>query len=462
MKSFPETPCRKMLLLPLIVLVMAMLACIISVPALQGNGAPSPTSPGATANNPSLPAVPAGWKVSTDSTGTCRVSTPPDWQPGLDFFLESGKSDPGLLPDAPGHFPPRGQALWPAGEGASKPQGLRFQIRSALVDGEHVCSVFRIQSSVDFTDSDKSRMAQVGATLEEVHQGAIPVPLLALLAAWGPASRARTAQLPPLPDFNIKASIFDGQTSDPQSGDSQTLDEKSDSRSSDGEHGTDEQSNRGNPDGSYHDHEQQTYTDGQGNKVWHTRDTYTAADGSRTVHDELLVKTKGGHCEKTVTDEAYDTHGNLKTKPTVTKTTVACPVFSLRVDFSGESDIGDEHAKYGPNSETINLEYNDGTHTGNYEGNFDVSVTGPCEGVGMIPVKFNVSATEDDLHDMNFSIDTSIGFKFPGLCLKGARSVNVPPVTTTLNFMLPGEEGASKAYGTGDVTITFTLLQPEP
>jgi hypothetical protein len=41
-------------------------------------------------------------------------------------------------------------------------------MRTSLVTGERVCSVWRIQQSNDFTEAEKSIMQQVGASLQEV------------------------------------------------------------------------------------------------------------------------------------------------------------------------------------------------------------------------------------------------------------------------------------------------------
>lgn len=106
--------------------------------------------------------------LSKDTSGTCQVATPPDWQLGSDFFLAAEKIDPGPIESAPGQFPPMGLALWGVSEGTPAPEGHQFQIRTSLVLTEKVCSVWRIKAEVDFTDAEKSELEQVGKTLREV------------------------------------------------------------------------------------------------------------------------------------------------------------------------------------------------------------------------------------------------------------------------------------------------------
>lgn len=171
MKRVPISTRRMTFVLLLIVLAFTLLACnFLNLLPSQGNGpATSSTSTGGAENLPTQPAIPEGWKLSKDSSGTCQVATPPDWQLGSDFFLASEKSDPGPFENAPGQYPPMGLALWGAGEGTPLPEGHYFQIRTSRVFDEQVCSVWRIKAEVDFTDSEKTELEQVGATLQEVH-----------------------------------------------------------------------------------------------------------------------------------------------------------------------------------------------------------------------------------------------------------------------------------------------------
>ena len=119
--------------------------------------------------SPATPApIPEGWKLSKDSSGTCQVAAPPEWELGSDFFLAVEEPDPGPFEDVPGQYPPSGPALWGAGEGTPLPEGKHFQIRTSRVMDGQVCSVWRIKADEDFTDAEKAEMEQVGATLQEV------------------------------------------------------------------------------------------------------------------------------------------------------------------------------------------------------------------------------------------------------------------------------------------------------
>jgi hypothetical protein len=185
MNRLPISLGRMTLVLLSIVLAFTLLACDLSSLLSQVKGVAAPSSPtGSAANPPTQPAepttmaaqatgvsptVPNGWKASKDSSGTCQVATPPDWQLGRDFFLEAEKTDPGPFVNNPGQFPPMGRALWgTAAKGTPVPEGKQFQIRTSVVRGDVVCSVWRIKATTDFTDAEKSTMEQVGKTLQEV------------------------------------------------------------------------------------------------------------------------------------------------------------------------------------------------------------------------------------------------------------------------------------------------------
>ena len=62
-----------------------------------------------------------------------------------------------------------GLALWGVDDITQLPKNHQFQIRTSLVIGERVCSVWFIKQSTDFTDVEKNTMQQVGETLQEVH-----------------------------------------------------------------------------------------------------------------------------------------------------------------------------------------------------------------------------------------------------------------------------------------------------
>jgi hypothetical protein len=140
---------------------------IPQLPQANGTAAPSRTAIGVE-DTPTPVTIPSGWKISTEETGACQVATPPDWQLGSDFFLAAEKADPGPFESAPGAYPPSGLALWGIGTGTPVPQGHRFQIRTSLVSGDKVCSVWRIKADTDFTEDEKSQLQQVGTTLQAV------------------------------------------------------------------------------------------------------------------------------------------------------------------------------------------------------------------------------------------------------------------------------------------------------
>lgn len=171
--------------------IIAILAVIVGLSCLFSPASKTPTistdqnlsplpSPIATIHQSASPtpplappvtqaAIPAGWKLSKDPDGKCQVATPSDWQLGKDFFLKADKTDASLFANGPGHLPPMGLAMWGIDQGTQLPEGKSFQLRTAQVIGENVCSVWRIKVSTDFTDAQKSEMEQVGKTLQEVH-----------------------------------------------------------------------------------------------------------------------------------------------------------------------------------------------------------------------------------------------------------------------------------------------------
>jgi hypothetical protein len=163
----------------LILLPLLAIACGFGASLLPGV-TPSPTAnaPGiatvipanvvGNAATPTAIAHPQGWVLSQDASGTCQVATPPGWQLGRDFFLAAEKTNPGHFVNRPGQFPPIGAALWTNNKETQPPDSKLFQIRTSLVNGERVCSVWRIKESTDFTAAEKSEMDQVGKTLQVV------------------------------------------------------------------------------------------------------------------------------------------------------------------------------------------------------------------------------------------------------------------------------------------------------
>jgi hypothetical protein len=105
--------------------------------------------------------------LSKDSSGKCQVATPPDWQPGQDFFLAADKTDPGPFAQHTGSYPPIGEALWKDNPGL---EGHYFQSRRILMAGDLVCSVWRIQADTKFIVEQEHELDEVGNTLQVVQK----------------------------------------------------------------------------------------------------------------------------------------------------------------------------------------------------------------------------------------------------------------------------------------------------
>ena len=142
----------------LIIAILVLLASSLSCSLL-----PAGLNPSASTSNP-----PNGWKLSKDTTGACQVYTPSDWQLGKDFFLEEENAETAPFSQATAVVPPLDDSLWDSSDSTSLPDGTQFQLRTSLVNGNKVCSVWRIQSGSDFSLSDQNQMVQVGKTLQEV------------------------------------------------------------------------------------------------------------------------------------------------------------------------------------------------------------------------------------------------------------------------------------------------------
>ena len=117
--------------------------------------------------------IPDGWKLTMDSSGSCQVATPEDWQIGRGFFLKVEPATTGPTGNGPRRLPPQGLALWGVDEAnqhklANMPAGKHFQMRASLAHGDAVCSAWRIKDSTDFTADEKSMLQQVGKTLRWV------------------------------------------------------------------------------------------------------------------------------------------------------------------------------------------------------------------------------------------------------------------------------------------------------
>ena len=163
-----HTPLSTRLITFALVLVVLPLAALVCSQSPLGPQASGPIASGSEVSTPPQVPIPDGWKLSKDSTGTCQVAAPPDWQLGTDYFLAVEKAEPGPFASAPGSFPPSDLALWGTGTGTPVPEGTRYQIRTSRVNDGQVCSVWRIKAETDFTDDEKSQMEQVGATLQQV------------------------------------------------------------------------------------------------------------------------------------------------------------------------------------------------------------------------------------------------------------------------------------------------------
>jgi len=137
--------------------------------ALAANSMANPAASSTTVPAPASITPPPGWKLSKDVSGACQVAAPPDWQLGSDFFLEVESADSGFMATKTGEYPHMGLALWQGNKSTPLPKGKWFQLRRSLVRGQQVCSVWRIKQTTDFTADEKSTMAQVGKTLQEVH-----------------------------------------------------------------------------------------------------------------------------------------------------------------------------------------------------------------------------------------------------------------------------------------------------
>jgi hypothetical protein len=148
--------------------ILVIVLCLVGLSCACPLGTGIPTLPAQPTALPAQPSIPAGWKLSKDSSGACQVAAPPDWQLGRDFFLQADSTDAGPFVSTPRHYPPMGLALWGVEDITHLPKGRQFQMRTSLVTGERVCSVWRIQQSNDFTEAEKSIMQQVGASLQEV------------------------------------------------------------------------------------------------------------------------------------------------------------------------------------------------------------------------------------------------------------------------------------------------------
>jgi hypothetical protein len=141
--------------------VLVPLALAAVVAACSGAGTGSSGAPTGESGPP------GAWKTITDSTGTCRVSAPPDWMIGSDFGL--GPTE--LVPVVSGgpRIPAHGVSAWPSFASPAPGTSIQlFQKRVVVVSGEKACAVWRIKHGSEFTAGEAATMNRVGATLEVV------------------------------------------------------------------------------------------------------------------------------------------------------------------------------------------------------------------------------------------------------------------------------------------------------
>jgi hypothetical protein len=225
-----------------------------------------------------------------------------------------------------------------------------------------------------------------------------------------------------------------------------------------------------NPDGSSHEHTETHGTDQgiggkecypeENGKPWGAdtrKDDDKDAKGNRKEHYEEIFN-KNGKCTKYVRDSKWDSKGNL-IKKTESTTDVPCGKYILEVSYKGFIDVTHSTITYGPNTAKIYLETNANTYEGKYEGVFDAKMTGKCEGPGTFPVSYDVTATkEDEFGEMDFSVKGSRGASVTITCEGwGSGSDTEATKKNTYTFKLPAEDGASKTYAEGAITLTFTL-----
>jgi hypothetical protein len=263
------------------------------------------------------------------------------------------------------------------------------------------------------------------------------------------------------------------QTSDTTKGktsETQDTSSRSEQHSSRGEDTTHNDTHHTNADGSGHEHEDFNYSDptGQGChnegipwKGGFSHDTDWDSKGNRKEHNEELIE-KNGKCEKSVRDREWDSRGNLIKDTGWITTEVPCSHLSLQVTFEGTYSIPRTTLVYGPNTVMIPLETKDTrTYTGRYESVFDGTVTGFCTADVTWPVSINVTATEDDARDLEFSVQTT--FSKPWT-LGSCEGLPGPPHVGALvipvhNFTLPADDGASTTISGPAVKWTYTVKE---
>jgi hypothetical protein len=277
--------------------------------------------------------------------------------------------------------------------------------------------------------------------------------VVVLSTAAGLPGRA-LAQGPTGVDWHVNSQINDSQTDA-----GQTMTDRSQQQSSDGQDINDDQTHKDNQDGTSVDHEDIDYSDGKGNSDSRHRDDQTDSKGTRKRHTEETTD-RNGNCVMVTTDEEFDSHGNL-TKKTESPPR-PCAHFKLQVSLQGSLSLAATTITWGPNIALISFEKKGSDYTGSYSGEFDAEAAGKCSGYGTYPVTFNVTAKEDEFQDLDFSVQTSMAGMVAVSCFGAGGSGSMPPVTNTRTFTLPPTDGASKVYSapmgaSGNLSLTFTL-----
>jgi hypothetical protein len=275
--------------------------------------------------------------------------------------------------------------------------------------------------------------------------------------------------------WTTSSSSFERQTSDTANGQTTTTQQwssTSEQHSDDGQDFNDQQSRTVNPDGSSSEHEQTDYSDSTGNgcysdgEPWSghaSTDTETDPKGNRKEHHEELIE-KNGKCEKYVRDREWDSKGKL-IKDVESTTEVPCKKFDLEYSREGNISSGGINVHWGPNKALIPVGLKNGVYEGSYEGAFDAKISGKCNGAYTYPVTVKLTAKEDEFHDLEFTVTTTMSMAGTLSCPGGGGPVGNAPVTFTRTFTIPDEDGATKTYdipmaSSGQTTDTYVLKKP--
>jgi len=297
----------------------------------------------------------------------------------------------------------------------------------------------------------------MGKLARKVGIGTVVFIVAVLLSAAG---RLPQVSNPADVDWNIQS-----QLSDDQQGNNQNISDTSQGQSTDGQDITDLQTNQADlGTGESHDHQEIDHSDpnggsGTGYDRWsEDGDINQDGKGNRTEHYEVITE-KDGECEKTTTDETWDSKGNHTTH-TEDPTPVPCMSFGLEVSLEGSADLGGISVTYGPDTITIPLVLNkNDSYTGSYSGQFHATISGSdCSGSGVYPVSFDVTAKKDEFDEMTITTKNSVGAAISVACSDSSASRSIPPTKYTKTFTLPAEDGASKKNTTPDGNVTWTYM----